>query len=174
MLIFILLLLFFICCFSFCFCIFIRFPGYLAMSLALHPGFSDPWRSPPALSSTPTTFDCLFFFIYRECYGFEWVFFTDGCFLSYTPSQHFGTTCVYQGFTGSWQLLFKKLQGFILILKTKTRPICLIHSNPQSSIHLSVVFMHINIAKVLLMAKTLIRSAATLFSNNENIKQQPN
>ena len=75
MLIFILLLLFFICCFSFCCCIFIRFPGYLAMSPALHPGFSDPWRSSPALSSTPTTFDCLFFSIYRECYGFEWVFF---------------------------------------------------------------------------------------------------
>ena len=27
------------------------FLGYLSMSPALHPGFSDPWRSPPALSS---------------------------------------------------------------------------------------------------------------------------
>ena len=67
----------FICqCFSFCSCcIFIWFPGYFTMSLALYPSFSDPWRSPPALSSTPTTFDCLFFFIYRKCYGFEWAFF---------------------------------------------------------------------------------------------------
>ena len=40
-------------------------------------------------------------------------------------SQHFGTTCFYQGFTGSRQLLSWKLQGFILILKTQTRPICL-------------------------------------------------
>ena len=60
---------------------------------------------------------------------------------------------------------------------SKQRPgpsVCLIHSNPQSSIHLNFVFMHVNIAKVLLVVKTLIRSAATLFSNHENIKQQPN
>ena len=43
-------------------------------------------------------------------------------------SQHFGTTCFYQGFTGSRQLLFWKLQGFILILETQTRPICLFDS----------------------------------------------
>ena len=43
-------------------------------------------------------------------------------------SQHFGTTCFYQSFTGSQQLLFWKLQGFILILKTQTRPICLFDS----------------------------------------------
>ena len=39
----------------------------------------------------------------------------------------------------------------------KHRPglsVCLIHSNPQSFIHLSFVFMHINIAEVLLMVKT--------------------
>ena len=59
------------------------------MSPALHPGFSDQWRSPPALSSAPTTFDCLFFFIYHERYGFEWAFFTHRCFLPYTPSWHF-------------------------------------------------------------------------------------
>ena len=120
----------FICqCFSFYWCcIFIWFLGYFTMSLALHPGFSDPWRSPQALSSTPTTFDCLFFFIYCECYGFEWVFFTHRRFLPYTPSQHFGTTCFYQGFTESRQLLFWKLQGFILIPKIQTRLICLFDS----------------------------------------------
>ena len=83
---------FFMCIFicqwsSFCCCIFIWFPGYFAMSPALHPGFSGPWRPPPALSSTPTTFDCLFFFIYRERYGFEWAFFTHRRFLPYAPSQ---------------------------------------------------------------------------------------
>ena len=52
--------------------------------------------------------------------------------------------------------------------------VCLIHSNPQSFIHLSFVFMCINIAEVLLMVKTLTRSAATLFSIHENKKQQPN
>ena len=49
-----------------------------------------------------------------------------------------------------------------------------IYSNPQSSMHLNFVFMHVNIAKVLLVVKTLIVSAATLFSSHENIKQQPN
>ena len=124
------------------------------MSPALHPSFSDPRRSPPALSSTPTTFDCLFFFIYCECYGFEWTFFTHRRFLPYTPSQHFwhipvifGITCFYQDFTGSRELLFWKLQGFIRILETKpSRSVCLIHSNPHSSIHLNFVFMYINIA----------------------------
>ena len=46
---------------------------------------------------------------------------------------------------------------------SKHRPgpsVCLIHSNPQSSMHFSFVFMHINNAEVLLMVKTLIRSAA--------------
>ena len=35
------------------------------LSLALHPGFSDPWRPPPALSSTPTQ---VYFF---ECSGIQ-------------------------------------------------------------------------------------------------------
>ena len=123
------------------FFIFIWFPGYFVMSPALHPGFSDPWRSPSTLSSTPTTFYCLLFFIYCERYGFEWAFFTHRRFLPYAPSQHFwhipnilaysryfGTTCFYQGFTGSWQFLSWKLQGFILILETQTWTICLFDS----------------------------------------------
>ena len=43
---------------------------------------------------------------------------------------------------------------------SKHRPnpsICLIHSNLQSSIHLNFVFMNVNIAKVLLVVKTLIK-----------------
>ena len=40
-------------------------------------------------------------------------------------SRHFGTTCFYQDFTGSRQLISWKLQGFIMILQTRTRPICL-------------------------------------------------
>ena len=136
------------------------------------PSHSDSWHfhfSTIALSS------------YRERYGFEWTFFTHRRFLPYAPSrhfwhsQHFGTTCFYQGFTGSWQLLFWKLQGSYCSSKHRPGPsVCLIHSNPQSFIHLKSVFMHVNIAKVLLVVKTLIRSAATLFSSHENIKQQPN
>ena len=65
---------------------------------------------------------------YRERYGFEWAFFTHRRFLPYAPSQHFGTTCFCQGFAKSRQLLSWKLQGFILILKTQTWPICLFDS----------------------------------------------
>ena len=76
---------------------------------------------------------------------------------------------------GSWQLFLKIRRTSCWSSKHRPGPsVCLIHSNPQSFIHLKFVFMHVNIAKVLLVVKTLIRSAATLFSSHENIKQQPN
>ena len=40
-----------------------NFLGYLSMSPALDPGFSDLWGSPPALSSTPAAFGCLHFLV---------------------------------------------------------------------------------------------------------------
>ena len=43
-----------------------NFLSILSMSPALHPGFSDLLRSPPALSSTPTTFGCLLFLMFRH------------------------------------------------------------------------------------------------------------
>ena len=43
-----------------------NFLGSLSMSPALHPGFSDLLRSPPALSSTPTTLGCLLFLMFRH------------------------------------------------------------------------------------------------------------
>ena len=167
---------FFMCIFicqwsSFCCCIFIWFPGYFAMSPALHPGFSGPWRPPPALSSTPTTFDCLFFFIYRERYGFEWAFFTHRRFLPYAPSQHFWHNLLLS--RPPWEL------GNPSYWSSKHRPstsVCLIHSNPQSFLHLKFVLIHVNIAKVFTCGENFdkkYRSAATLFSSHENIKQQP-
>ena len=54
---------------------FISFPGCFSILPALHPGFSGLRKTPTALSSTPTTFDCLCFSVYRERYGFEWAFF---------------------------------------------------------------------------------------------------
>ena len=115
------------------------------------------------------------FFIYCKHYGFEWAFFTHRyvflplhsfpTFLAAHPWL-FGITCFYQGFAGSRQLLLKvaRLQGSS---KHRTGPsICLIHSIPQSSTHLNFVFIHVNIAKVLLVVKILIRSAATLFSSH--------
>ena len=103
------------------------FPGYFTISPALHSGFSGPWRPPPTLSSTPTptTFDCLFFFIYRERYGFEWTFFTHRRFLSYAPSRHFLHNLLLSRLPWEPAVILWNLQDFILILKTQTRPICL-------------------------------------------------
>ena len=88
----------FLMCIFICRCSFHSFPGYFTMSPTLHPGFSGPWRPPPALSSTPTTFDCLFCFIYRERYGFQLAFFTHRRFLPYAPSflPYPPTLCSFQ------------------------------------------------------------------------------
>ena len=76
---------------------------------------------------------------------------------------------------GAGSYFFESCRASYWSLKHIPGPsVCLIHSNPQSFIHLSFVYMHINTAEVLLMVKTLIRSAATLFSSHEDIKQQPN
>ena len=113
---------------SFCCCSSFRFPGYFTMSPALHPSYSGPWRPPPALSSTPTTFDCLFFFIYREHYGFEWAFFTHSRFLPYPASWHFWHNLLLSRPPWDLAVLPWSLQGFIMILKTQTWPACLFES----------------------------------------------
>ena len=73
-------------------------------------------------------------------------------------------TCVCQGFPGSRQFFFEVCRTSYWSSKHRPGPsVCLIHSNPQSFIHLKFVFIHVNIAKVLLVVKTLIK----------NIDQQP-
>ena len=56
-------------------------------------------------------------------------------------------------------------------LKHRPSPsVCLIHSNPQSFIHLKFVFIHVNIAKVFTCDENFdkkYRSAATLFSSHK-------
>ena len=71
----------------------------------------------------------------------------------------FGTTCFYQGFPRSRQLFLEICRASYRSLKHRPSPsVCLIHSNPQSFIHLEFVFMHVYIAKVLLVVKTLIKN----------------
>ena len=93
-LLFILLLLFFI-----------SFPGYFTMSPALQPGFSGPWRPPPALSSIPITFDCLAFSCTANATVLSGDFFTHRRFLPYAPSPTFSS--VYQGLPGIWQFFLE-------------------------------------------------------------------
>ena len=145
------------------------------MSPPLHPSFSGPWRPPLALLTTPTTFDCLFFFIYRERYGFEWAFFTHRRFLPYAPSRHFWHNLLLSRLPWEPAVIPWNFRALCLSSKHRSRPsVCLIQSNPQFVIYLKFVFIHVNIAKILLVVKTLIRSAAALFKSHENIKQQPN
>ena len=109
------------------------FPGYFAMPPALHPGFSGPWRPPSALSSTLATFDCLCFFISSERYCFEWAFFTHRHFLPYASFPAFLIHLRLSRPLWDPAFLPWSLQGFMLILETQTRPICLFVSQ-QSTI----------------------------------------
>ena len=109
---------------------------------------------------------------YCERYGFEWAFFTHRRFLPYAPSQHFWHIPNILAQPAFIKVLLGASSYFLESCRTSS--VCLIHSNPQPFIHPKSVFMHVNITKVLLVVKTLIRSAATLFSSHENIKQQPN
>ena len=146
------------------------------------PWLLRPVEVPPALSSTLNNFDCLFFFIYQECYGFEWEFFTHRRFLTYAPCWHFwhipdilAQPAFIKVLLGAGSYFLESCETSCWSSKHRSGPsVCLIYSNPQYSIHLNFVFMYVNIAKVLLVVKTLIVSAATLFSSHENIKQQPN
>ena len=169
------LLLFFIChFFSFTF----SFRHHPSPFRGLSPSFYNHFvlsAQPIAEWLATLSFSTIPLSSYRERYGFEWAFSTHRRFLPYAPSRHFCTTCFYQGFPGSRQLFLKICRASYWSSKHRISPsVCLIHSNPQSFIHLKFVFIHVNIAKVLLVVKTLIRSAATLFSSHENIKQQPN
>ena len=119
------------------------FPGYFSTPPALHPVFLGPVRPPPALSSTRATFDCFTFplHFYRERYGFEWAFFTHGRFLPYALSPHFCHNLLLSRPLWEPTALPRSLQGFMLILKTQARPICLFDSQ-QSTI---LIFRRIRI-----------------------------
>ena len=64
--------------------------------------------------------------IYRECYGFERVFLTLRCFLTYTPS------CWFQNLLGSRQFNLKVSRVSCWFSKHSPGPtICWNHNNPQ-------------------------------------------
>ena len=165
-------------CIFICQCFILLLYLHLISRLLYHVTGIAPWHLRPVKASTsselyPDSFWLPFLFDVPEGLWF-WL----GVFY---PQAYF-TLCSFHKFWHNlllsrlpWEpaVIPWNLQGFILILETQTRPICLIHSNPQSFIHLKFVFKHVNIAKVLRLVKTLIiRSAATLFSSHENIKQQ--
>ena len=60
-------------------------------------------------------------------------------------SRHFGTTCFYQGFAGSRQLLSGKLRDFILILKTQIRSIWLWFTVTHNLLYILTLYLCISI-----------------------------
>ena len=121
--------------------IFVHFWCCISISrLLCHVTGTPPWLLRPVKVSTsselyPDYFRLPFLFHLPRALRF-WVgifypqaFFTLCSFPTFLAhSQHFGTTCFYQGFTGSRQLLSWKLQGYILILETQAHPMCLFDS----------------------------------------------
>ena len=102
-------------------------------SLLCHVTGTPPWLLRPVKVSTnselyPDYFRLAFHFHLPRVLRFWVSIFYPRHFLPYTPPWHFATTCFYQGFTGSRQLLSWKLQDFILIFETQTWPICLFDS----------------------------------------------
>ena len=86
-------------------------------------------------------------------------FWSTGVFYLTLILNIFGTSCFYQGLPGSRQFFLEVCRASYWSLKHIPGPsVCLIHSNLQSFIHLKFVFVHANIAKVLLLVKTLIKN----------------
>ena len=99
---------------------------------------------------------------------------TSAFYLTLLPDI-FGTICFIKVSMGAGSYFLESCRGSFWSLKHRHGlSVCLIHSNPQSFIQLNFAFIRVNIAKCLLVAKTLIKSAATLFSSHKNRKQQPN
>ena len=86
----------------------------------------------------------------------------------------------YKDFPGSWKLFLEICRASHWSSKNRPGPsFCLIDSNPQSSMHLKFVFIHVNITKFLLVVKTLIKyidqqpNYSAAMKIHQNIKRQP-
>ena len=128
-------LLFFIhCCSSFIDVY--TFLSYFSMPPALHPGFSDPWRPLPALSSTLATFNWFYFLFHQPRALRFWVdiFYPHAFFTLHSFPNIFDTTWFFQGLPGSRQFFLDFCRASCWSSKHRPGPsVCLIHSNPQSS-----------------------------------------
>ena len=98
-----------------------------------------------------------------------------------------GTTCFYQGLPGSWQFFLEVWRASYWSSKHRPDPsvslrikqtdgLGLCFEDPQS-LYILNLYLYMSISqKFLLAVKTLIKktkTATTLFSSHENIKQQP-
>ena len=162
MLIFILLLLLFFIC---------QLHSHFLFDIIPHPSanYHHVFRPILYFQPSPSQSDSWHFYFstiplssYRKRYGFEWEFFTHRRFLPYF--WHIPDNLAQPAFIkvslGGGSYFLESCKASYWSSKHRPGPsVCLIHSN----IHLKSVFMHVNIAKVLLVVKTLIK----------NIDQQP-
>ena len=99
-------------------------PWTITRFLHLFCTFSQPiaeWFATLSFSTIPLS-------SYRERYGFECAFFTQRRFLPYAPSRYFWHNLLLSRPPWETEVPPWRLQGFILILETQTRPICLFDS----------------------------------------------
>ena len=87
---------------------FISFPSCFSMSPAFHPGFSGPWRPPPAVSSNLDYFWLpLLFHLMRALWFWVGVFYSQAFFTLRSFTNIFDSTCIYQGLPGSRQFFLE-------------------------------------------------------------------
>ena len=155
----------FICwCSSFCCC------SSFISRLLYHVTGTPPWLLRPVKASNSSELYLNYFwlpFLFHLPRALQFLsghFLPTGFFYLMLLPNIFGRTCFYQGFPGSRQLFLEVCRASYWSLKHRTGPsVCLIHSNPQCFINLKFVFMHVDISKVKLVAKTLMK----------NMDQQP-
>ena len=105
----------------------------------LHAAGTLPWLLRPVKASTISElYLCssrlLFFSIYCGRYGFVRAFFTHRRFLPYASSPHFSHNLLLSRPPWEPAVLPWSLQGFMLILQTQIRPICLLDSQQSTTL----------------------------------------
>ena len=168
-------------CSSFCCCSSIAFRHHPSPICVLSPEFLHPilYFEPTTSQSDSRHFHLLNRFVLAtSATTLSGHFLPTGIFYLTLFPNIFGTTCFYQGLPGSRQFFLEVCKVSYWFSKHRPSPsVCLIHSNPQPFIYLKFVFMHVNVAKVFTCGENFdkkYRSATTLCSSDENIKQQPN
>ena len=126
------------CCCSFLMCIFIYQCSsfcYCCCSfisrLLYHVTNTPPWLLRPVKASTSSELYPNYFwlpFLFHLLRALKWAFFTHRRFLPYAPSRHFWHNLLLSRLPWEPAVIPWNLQGFILILETQTRPICLFDS----------------------------------------------
>ena len=135
---------------------------------------TPPWFLKPVKASTssefyPTSFDCLFFFIYRERYGFQWAFIYPRAFFTLFSLLIFWHNLLLSRLPWELAVIPGNLQGFILILNPAH--LFLWFTVFHNLLYILNLYLYMSILKKFylwwkLWSKKKNRSAATVFSSH--------